>query len=104
MADVQAPVEARDGLVELPVGPGLWESRVHGRAARAGRDEGGRRLGLRPQAHGDAARLGRLLLLRLHAGACDLPEREGASAVHGQLPAARSDPGVELRRRRPVRG
>ena len=55
---------ARDGLVELPVGPELWE-RVFTVAplVLVGTKEAGR-LGLRAQAHGDAARLGGLLLLR----------------------------------------
>ena len=65
MADLSLPTYIRDGLVELPVGPELWERAFTVAPLVLVGTKEGRRLRLRPQAHGDAARLGGLLLLRL---------------------------------------
>ncbi len=93
-----------DALVELPVGPELWE-RVFSVAPLV-------LVGTKEGDGCDFAPKHMAMPLGWEGFYCfvctprarDLPEREGASAVHGQLPAARADRGVEPRRRRSVRG
>ena len=84
------PVGHAKRMIELPVRAGAVGARLRGRPARPRGHAGGRGLGHRAQAHGDADGLAELLRLRVQSTSRDAAQRSGDGGVHGELPAPRS--------------